>query len=69
MSKGAEVMIGFRNSRDRRDLALTAARTASGGTGSERTDRGRHFGRRLVEVFGEVGAAIEAQPGASGERR
>jgi hypothetical protein len=68
MSKGAETMIGFRNSRSRRDVAV-AARTMSGGTGSERTDRGRQFGRRLVEVFGEVGAAIEAQPGASAERR
>ncbi len=62
-------MIGFRNSRSRRDAAVAAARTVSDGTGSERTDRGRQFGRRLVEVFGEVGAAIEAQPGASAERR
>ena len=62
-------MIGFRNSRSRRDSGLAAARTMGGGTGNERTDRDRHFGRRLVEVFGEVGAAIEAQPGSSGERR
>jgi len=62
-------MIGFRNSRSRRDVSLATARTMGGGTGSERTDRDRHFGRRLVEIFGEVGAAIEAQPGASAERR
>ena len=69
MSKGADVMIGFRNSRSGREVAMTAARTTSSGMGSERTDRGRQFGRRLVEVFGEIGAAIEAQPGASAERR
>lgn len=62
-------MIGFRSSRSRHDESLAAARTASGGLGSERTDRDRQFGRRLVAVLGEVGAIIESRPGASGERR
>ena len=69
MSKGVEVMIGFRSWRGRREGAMASARMVSDGTGADRTDRDRQFGRRLVEVLGEVGAAIETQPGASGERR
>ena len=69
MSKGVEVMIGFRSSRSRRDGIVASARMVSDGAGAERTDRDRRFGRRLVELLGEVGAAIEAEPNASGERR
>jgi len=62
-------MIGFRSTRSTRDAVVAAARGAGDGIGTERTDRDRHFGRRLVGLLGEVGAAIEAQPGASAERR
>ncbi len=62
-------MIGFRSTRSRHDAAGAAARSTGDGAGTERTDRDRHFGRRLAVLLGEVGAAIEAQPGASAERR
>ena len=62
-------MIGFRSTRSPHDARLSAARGAGDGIGAERTDRGRRFGRRLMGLLGEVGAAIEEQPGASAERR
>ncbi len=62
-------MIGFRSTRSPRDAAVTSARGMGDGLGSERTDRDRRFGRRLAGLLGELGGAIEAQPGASAERR
>jgi hypothetical protein len=62
-------MIGFRSSRSARDAAVSAARGVGDGMGTERTDRDRRFGRRLVELLGEVGAAIEEQPWDRAERR
>ncbi len=40
------------------------------GVGSDHTHRDRPFGRRLAEIVGEIGAAIETpRGGSSGERR
>ena len=62
-------MIGFRSTRSRYEAAVASARGTGDGIGVERTDRDRRFGRRLTGLLGELGAAIEAQPGASAERR
>ena len=71
MGKGAEAMIGFRSARSTRHGADGAAGHGVGvGAGSEHTERDRPFGRRLVGLIGEVGAALSTpRGGSSGERR
>ncbi len=63
-------MIGFRSARSAREGADGAARGAGVGAGSDHTDRDRPFGRRLVAIVGEIGAAMATpRGGSSGERR
>jgi hypothetical protein len=64
-------MIGFRSSRSARHGADGAIAQGVGvGAGSEHTDRDRSFGRRLVDIVGEIGSAISTpRGGSSGERR
>jgi len=63
-------MIGFRSARGRRDGADGSDHATGPGAGNDRTSRDRPFGRRLAEIVGEIGAAMETpRGGSSGERR
>ena len=63
-------MIGFRSARGGCDATGGAAHTMGPGAGNDRTNRDRPFGRRLADIIGEIGAAIETpRGGSSGERR
>jgi hypothetical protein len=63
-------MMGFRSSRSTRNGSDAGARGTEVGFDSDRTDRDRSFGRRLVGIVGEVGSAISTpRGGSSSERR
>jgi hypothetical protein len=63
-------MIGFRSARSARDGADGKAQGAGVGVGNDHTERDRPFGRRLVGIVGEIGAAMSTpRGGSSGERR